>query len=546
MRRHALILFALCLFSPVVLTSVQPASAQKAAANTDEITADQLRAYLTFIASDELEGRDTPSRGLDTAAKFIATQLTRWGVKPAGDSGTYYQRIVLSRGKTDVEGSKAEINGKALTYGEDYFAPPTPGTASAALVYGGSGWYVKSKNLDAYQDTDPKGKIVLLDPNSRFAPPGIRRNEMTGEAGKDYADPITYARQKGAVGIVYIAPKSSPESWKSLRSRIENGSPNYSVERFQSGGGVSLPSLYLSEKTLTTLLAGEKTDAETLYKSLADRKPLPAFALSPDKKLTLTVAAKIDKVTTQNVVGMLEGSDPVLKNEFVAVSAHYDHVGTTGASGRGAVAGHTIFNGADDDGSGTVSVLAIAEALAKSPSRPKRSILFIWHCGEEKGLWGSQYYTQFPTVPLEKIVTDLNIDMIGRSKKPGDTKPVNRLLTAPDEIYVVGATKMSTDLDKISRTVNQNYLNLKFNYHYDEPNEPEGIFFRSDHYNYARKGIPIIFYFDGVHEDYHRVTDTVEKIDFTKMQNVARTIYQMLWAVGDLSKRPAVDKGIPQ
>jgi len=228
----------------------------------------------------------------------------------------------------------------------------------------------------------------------------------------------------------------------------------------------------------------------------------------------------------------------VLKNEYVVCSAHYDHIGLNNNPN----ATDKVFNGADDDGSGTVSILAMAEALAKAPKKPKRSTLFVWHCGEEKGLWGSDFYTSNPTVPITSIITDLNIDMIGRSKPAGDTKPANKVLTGPDEVYVIGSKMQSTQLGQISEKVNAEYLKLAFNYKYDDPNDTERIFYRSDHYNYARKGIPIIFYFDGVHEDYHGLGDEVSKIDFQKMEKIVRTVYLTMWELSGLPKRPVVDK----
>ena len=237
---------------------------------------------------------------------------------------------------------------------------------------------------------------------------------------------------------------------------------------------------------------------------------------------------------TQNVVAIIEGSDPVLKNEYVAIGAHIDHVG------KGQGEGDTIYNGADDDGSGTVSVLEIAHAFLTG-ARPKRSILLVWHCGEERGLWGSDYFTEHPTVALDKVVAQLNIDMIGRSRPAGDTKPENNMLTAADEIYVVGSRKLSTEFGDIMATTNKNLYKLRYNYHYDEPNDPENIYMRSDHYNYARKGIPIAFWFDGVHEDYHRPSDEVSKIDFAKMERISRTIYASAFVVANRTERPKMN-----
>jgi Zn-dependent M28 family amino/carboxypeptidase len=186
----------------------------------------------------------------------------------------------------------------------------------------------------------------------------------------------------------------------------------------------------------------------------------------------------------------------------------------------------------------------MAEAFSKG-ARPKRSILFVWHTGEEKGLWGSEYFTRYPTVPLGQVVAQLNIDMIGRSKKEGDTNPANRMLSGPNEIYVIGSRMMSTQLGELNEAVNREYLNLKYNYHYDEPNDPERLFYRSDHFNYAKHGVPIIFYFDGVHEDYHKPTDSPDKIDYQKMENIARTVFILASELANAPARPVVDKQIP-
>jgi len=266
----------------------------------------------------------------------------------------------------------------------------------------------------------------------------------------------------------------------------------------------------------------------------------PGFDLSASKTFDLTVAASEDTRPTQNVVAVLEGSDPILKSEYVAVGAHYDHVGI---GGQGA---DRSFNGADDDGSGTVAVLAIAETFARPGApRPKRSLIFVWHAGEEKGLWGSEYFVNHPTVPLKSIVAQLNIDMIGRSKQPGDVEPSNRNLSGPDEIYVIGSKMMSTDLGALSDRVGKAAGLVRFNYKYDDPNDQERLFYRSDHFSYAKKGIPIIFYFDGVHIDYHRPGDEVSKIDFAKMEKVTRTVYLTARELANAPQRPRVDKKLP-
>lgn len=383
MKKNLLALF-------LVLSFILPLSAQKAikidsngrkAANN--ITAAQMRDYLTFIASDEMEGRDTPSRGLDTTAKFIGMNLSRWGFKPAGDNGTFYQTIALKKN----------------------------------------------------------------------------------------------------------TPPATPPA---------NGQPQRRVRPY---------SFDLNQKYDPATMSGP------------------------------------DYVKTQNVVAIWEGSDPVLKNEYVAIGAHYDHVGIGGCGRNNGE--DLICNGADDDGSGTTGVLAIAEALAKSPKRPKRSILFVWHMGEEKGLWGSAYFNKYPTVDVKQVVAQLNIDMIGRSRKAGDTNPKNAELTDENSIYVIGSKMMSTMLGDVTSGVNNAYLKMNYDYRFDDPNDKNRFFFRSDHFNYAQNGIPISFWFDGVHEDYHQAGDSPDKIDYQKMEKVARTIFLTGWELANMKDRPKIDKQLP-
>jgi len=236
-----------------------------------------------------------------------------------------------------------------------------------------------------------------------------------------------------------------------------------------------------------------------------------------------------------NVIGIIPGSDAKLKEEYVAIGCHIDHVGV-----RANMEGDNIFNGADDDGSGVVAMLEIAHALATGP-RPKRSVILVWHTAEEKGLIGSKYFVENPTVPLDKIVAMMNIDMIGRSKPAGDTNPRNRMLTGPDSIYVIGSNKLSTDVGNMIKSANDSLYKLGLDYHYDRPNDPEQLYYRSDHFSYAAKGIPIAFFFDGVHEDYHRQGDHADKIDYRKLQRVTQTIFGATWLIADRTQRPRID-----
>lgn len=529
------------------------ASSASSRGNVDYITAEQLKDYLTFIASDELEGRDTPSPGLDLAAKFIATNLSRWGIKPAGDNGTYFQHIKLKRYKVNTEQTSMEFNGRVVNPVDYAPANVVPGTASGELVYGGHGWLVKWKDIDAYKDVDVRGKIVILLGNAY--PKGMSTADLGGKKPNiDYLTPINYARQKGARGILLIPAFTSASDWPAARqNNLETTA--MSVERFAPGVDsskpASLPIIASSLSLINAIFAGEKVTGQEIFARKLANDAGAAFALDANKTMSLTINTTGENLQTQNVVGVIEGSDPILKNEYVAIGAHYDHVGhgavnsSLGRFTHPGIKNDDIWNGADDDGSGTVAVLAMAEAFAKGKMRPKRSVLFVWHAAEEKGLWGSQYFSEYPTVPLNQIITQLNIDMIGRSKKEGDAKEAEKDLAGPNEIFVVGSKMMSTDLGELSERVNRTYLNFSFNYKYDDPQDPEKIFYRSDHYNYARKGVPIIFYTDGLYEDYHTPADQIEKIDFKKMERVARLIFATAWELANLPKRPRVDKPLP-
>ncbi len=551
MRRFLVLILLITNLSMLLPSSLAQRKREKPSASSpaaiaaqrgvDQITAAQMRSYLSFIASDEMEGRDTPSRGLDTTAKFLAMNLGRWGFKPAGDDGSFLQHIALRRDRVDSEQTKVELNTQTWSIGEDYIPLATAGEVSAPLVFAGNGWYVKSKNIDSYKNIDATGKIAVIFATPNSNPRNVRFGDL-GKSGDDYMNPADNARKHGAVGLIYVPDFQYLANWERNRQRtMERGATL--VEKFMTTAGTSLPTIVISPKIANVLFLGERQTAPTIFEKFYggnSEDQTEPFVMSSEKNLKLKISVKNETLGTQNVVGVWEGSDPVLKDEYVALGAHYDHVGT-GAP----VKGDSIFNGADDDGSGTTALLAMAEALAKNATRPKRSTLFVWHCGEEKGLWGSRYFTNFPTIPLDHVVAQLNIDMIGRSKPEGDTNPRNRALTGPNGVYVIGSTMMSTELGELTQSVNKGYLNLTYDLRYDDPADPNRFFYRSDHINYARKGIPIIFFFDGVHEDYHQVGDSPDKIDYQKMEKITRTIYMMLWELGNRATRPKVDKPLP-
>jgi hypothetical protein len=532
----------------------------------EQIKASDLRSYLHFVASDEMEGRDTPSRGLDLAAKFIAMNLSLWGVKPAGDDGTYFQRIALKRTRVDPAASRAEVGGQRFEHGSGFYdnAPAGGEFTDAPLVYVGHGWLVKSKNINPYEGIDVRGKVLVVAGGGFLPKEAGTSAGALGAAGSDWMHPYEYAVRHGARAVVAMPTYRTLLKWERARLQPQPPREHLAVERFETGDGAyTVPAIYegatgelglnsgrpsgvpfvtASVAMLDKIFQGERRSAAYLLQQAAEGGSVESFELSAGKRLSLTVAAREETVYTQNVVGVIEGGDPVLKDEYVAVGAHYDHVGVAPATAATAAGADRVYNGADDDGSGTVSVLEMAHAFATAPARPKRSLLFVWHAGEEKGLWGSRYFVEHPTVPLARVVAQLNIDMVGRSKRAGDTSKVNEQLTGPGEIYVIGSKKMSTELGALSERINDSYLGLKFNYRYDDPNDPERFFYRSDHFHYARKGVPIIFYFDGPHEDYHQPSDSPDKIDYEKMEKVARTVFVTAWELASAPARPRVDK----
>jgi Zn-dependent M28 family amino/carboxypeptidase len=540
MKKYLLILAAwscLILPSAVVGQTIRISAAERKMAA--EITAKQLSDYLYFVASDAMEGRDTPSRGLDTAAEFIKMNLSRWNFKPAGDNGTFFQKIEITSESVDAANTSLSVGGQPFAMNDDFFRMVSgDGSADAPLVFAGNGWVVRSKNLDPYNGVDIKGKIVVLYSTQGFPdrrtitprPDGITADDLKGTLGTDWADPRTYAARNGAAGVLLLGSGEVQTAWAQGRSYFSRGT-SYPTKLHQipTGAAASMPIALISDKVANAIFAGTGKDKTA------------TAPLTIDKTVSLVTRTKRETKWSQNVVAVWEGSDPVLKKEMIAIGAHYDHVGMN----PNAPGPDKIWNGADDDGSGTVAVLAIAEALAKSKVRPKRSILFVWHCGEEKGLWGSEYFNKFPTVDIKNIVAQLNIDMIGRSKKPGDANPKNKELTGDHEIYVIGSVMMSSTLGKVVNGTNNAFLNLAYNTKYDDPKDPNRFFFRSDHFNYAQNGIPITFWFDGVHEDYHQPGDSPDKIDYAKMEKVTRTIFLTLWELSALGSRPAVDKKLP-
>jgi hypothetical protein len=512
----------------LTLTAI-PAPAQQQPGSAELISTEQLRDYLFFIASDEMEGRRAPSRGLDLTAKFIALNLSRWGVTPAGDDGGFLQMIELERSTVDPEASFVQLGDRRFAFGDGFLASPTAGGGSGSLLYAGHGWVIPELGVDAYEGLDVAGAVVIV---TGGAPADATRDQLRGEGVQR---PAQYLADNGAAAMITVPSPRVLQRWeRSVQMAGQRGSTRVVG---LDGGGSSLPQITASEAMVEALFATASMQPAAVLAAAGGEDPGAPFDLGTAAEFE--VAVNVETIWTQNVVGIVEGTDPELRDEYVAIGAHYDHVGIGNP-----VEGDAIYNGADDDGSGTTALLAMAEAFAKG-ERPKRSILFVWHTGEEVGMWGSRYVNEQPPVPPRQIVTALNIDMIGRSRPAGDTNPANENLTGPKEVYVIGPGVQSAELGNILDEVNDNYLGLEFNSMYDVTDHPERIFFRSDHINYARNGIPIAFFFTGTHEDYHRPSDHPDKIDYDKMLKITRTIYASAWELANRAGRPALNAELP-
>ena len=283
------------------------------------------------------------------------------------------------------------------------------------------------------------------------------------------------------------------------------------------------PNLYISEDMARAMFVSTGKDFDKLKKKASKRKKPKSRSIFCE--MNIQIERIEHSIEAENVLGYIEGGDK--KEELIVMTAHYDHLG---------IKNDSIYNGADDDGSGTVSLLEMAEAFALAKEAgftPRRSILLMPVAGEEKGLLGSRYYTEHPVFPIENTIADLNIDMIGRidSSHEGDS----------NYVYIIGADKISKELDFVNREVADLYSKLRLDYTFNADDDPNRFYYRSDHYNFADKGVPVIFYFTGVHEDYHKPTDTIEKILFTKIENIARLVFLTAWELANREDRLAID-----
>lgn len=452
------------------------------------ITPEDMRARIGFLASDALRGRDTPSPGLEAAAAYVASELMRVGLEPGGEGGTFYQRYPFGTQALELGASRAVLltssGARALEPGvEVAIEPGAVGRDTAGIVY------VGERIPEVTTGGELRDRAVLVD--LRGAPPAAGgRPERDWRSRRSAA--LRGAEAAGAAAVLFaLDPSWSGEDV----ARLQAG---YAGPRRVLGRPLS--AFYLRADVAERLLRAGGLDPAAA-RARAGGPPLPLASVTA---VLAAPARSLGGEDPPNVAGILRGSDPRLRGTYVVFSAHMDHVGV----GRPDASGDSIYNGADDDASGTSAILEIAEAFAALPEPPARSIMFLAVSGEEKGLLGSSWFADHPTVPLESIVANVNIDMIARN--------------APDSIVVIGQEYSS--LGPLVQSVARENPQLGLTVSEDIWPE-ERFFFRSDHFSFARKDIPALFFFAGVHEDYHRPSDEVETIDADKTARVARLIF---------------------
>lgn len=490
-----------------------PASVRDAAG---AISASQLQRDVEWIAAADLQGRETPSPGLDKAIESLTARLTAAGVKPLGDAGTYLQRYDIDRFAIDLSASTIRLGDRVFKPGDDFVIRYATQSVQmhAPLAFVGHGAKVPSLNIDPYAGIDTREKILLM--WGPAVPKGVSLVTPLEESWSQ-ARAVLFIPRFGVFKDLWAARARPQPTTVFADTRPATASVTPRVWIY------AMPSL------VEALMAGERIGADELYgRSLAGDPPA-SFEFDPSKRLTLDISVvRTERFRPANVVAVIEGRDPKLRHEYVTVQAHLD------GEGGGA---------ADDNASGVATVLAAAEALMRAP-RPRRSIVLLWDTGEERRLWGTRHFIANPSVPLGRIVAHVNVDMVGRSKAAGDTNPANADLTGPNEVYVVGPKAISSDLEAIVTSVNDNFLKLNFNSRYDTW-ASTWLHPRADHIPFLEKHIPVVFFFTGEHADYHEPTDTPEKLDYAKLTKISQTVFATIWALAESPARPRVDRPWP-
>ncbi|RZK49771.1 MAG: M28 family peptidase [Pedobacter sp.] len=507
---------------------------------SETINKDRAYSHLSILASDEYEGRNTAQKGGWMAAEYIKKQFQSFGLKGPvkGSADPYLQPVGLVT--NEITSLSLSVNGKTKTHLKD-FAVTNNGVPNTGLDISGdeivfAGYGLTKDGYDDFAGINAEGKILLIfsagDPTAKATTEGN-------------ADPraAMMARQRAMASIQKVKPKAviyvdlnfekTPE-WQrkaALNGRLTLKKATTSTPSNAPQRAPQTPTFTVSAALANEILKPSKQTVEALSKQIMESAKPNSFVVKSAIKLNAKKAEVAQKA--DNVLGFLEGSDPKLKEEVLVITAHYDHDGLVADPN----AEDKVYNGADDDGSGTTGILLLAEAFskaAKAGKGPKRSILFMTVTGEEKGLLGSEWYAENPVFPVANTITNLNIDMIGRGD---DNRPGNN-----DFVYIIGSNMLSDDLDRIGKKANEDYVGITLDEKYNNRTDPNRFYYRSDHYNFAKFGIPVIFYFNGVHKDYHKPSDEVDKIDFPMLAKRSQLVYFTAWELANGANRPVVNK----
>jgi Zn-dependent M28 family amino/carboxypeptidase len=468
----------------------------------ETITAEDLKKHLTIVASAEMEGRETATPGEYKAAAYIMEQMKLIGLQP-GNNGQWLQPYNVYR--DSVSEASLEVNGTKFQLFQDFSASAT--NFNSHMGFSEVIYINMEDSLWKNNKVDVNGRLILV----RFKAPAQPAGGMR-MGGFGPATLVNQLGAKGAAAVLVVGEKVNTNTKEPVMSGM-------TVNKFPPRQGINY---FTISEAIASQILGADAESEKTGKLISKTIKSP---------ITFSYHEKTIHLISNNILGFLEGGDK--KDEFLIITGHYDHIGRRG---------DVINYGADDDGSGTVGVLEVAEAFVKAKAEgkgPRRSILFMTVSGEEKGLWGSAHYAANPVYPLDKTTADLNIDMIGRTDTIFEKKKDSAMY-----VYVVGEDKLSSELPLISATGNKN-TKLIIDQRYNDPNDRQRIYFRSDHYNFAKNGVPILFYFDGIHRDYHRPTDTVDKIEFPLMAKRAQLVFYTAWDIANRNDMLKRDKPLP-
>lgn len=509
-------LLSIIVFFPLFTLAQQNPAALDIAGN---INKDDICEYVNTLASDNFAGRETGKESLKIAAGYIADKFKEFGLTP-GKFPSHFQNYELK--SLSTKSFSLSIDGVERRFFKDYFIYPgeyPKEINSSKLVFAGYG--IKDEKWDDYTKLNIEGQAVMvlggepLDKSGNSVITGSKNFSPWSRSRKK----INHLSELKPSVIFYVL-----DDFKKVRKRAASVINSERLIQV-SDTEIKIPVIYISEKTAGRILDQGDLSLKNLKSGMQEEGKGIRRELQ-NVNISVRSEASNEILEVPNVFAYIEGSD--LRDELIIISAHYDHLGKEG---------NKIYNGADDNASGTSALISIAKAYGSALSdgiKPRRSVLLLAVSGEEKGLLGSEYYVNNPMYPLENTVANLNIDMIGRwddAHKGND-----------NYVYLIGSDRLSSDLHRISESANKTYTGLELDYRYNAKNDPNMFYYRSDHYNFAKKGIPVIFYFSGVHKDYHEPSDVAGKIMCPKVEKIAKLVFHTSWELANRTKRPEVDE----